>query len=98
MKLFAVILSHGDRWRAGSPLERQEEWDQHARFMDDLTERGVVALGGPLEGTEEVLLIMRAQSEEEIGQTLGEDPWHRMDLLRVKSIAPWNLRLGRLPD
>lgn len=81
----------------GVSLGATEEWDQHARFMDDLTERGIVVLGGPLEGTEEVLLIMRARSEEEIVRTLSEDPWSGLDLLRVKSIAPWNLRLGRLP-
>ncbi|HMD49749.1 MAG TPA: hypothetical protein VKG79_11650 [Bryobacteraceae bacterium] len=98
MQLFAVILLRGGRWRAGAALEQQEEWDQHARFMDNLTERGIVALGGPLEGTDDVLLIMRAGSEEEIVQALGGDPWHSMDLLRVKSIARWTLRLGKLPD
>jgi uncharacterized protein YciI len=97
-RLFTVMINHGAGWRDGRPLEEQVEWDAHASFMDKLVEEEFVLLGGPLEGTSEVLLIVRAESLEEIKQRLAPDPWHKMDLLRVARITPWILRLGSLPD
>jgi hypothetical protein len=96
MKLFAVILTHGAGWRRGVALEGQADWTAHAAFMDALVEDGFVALGGPLETTEDVLLIVRAATPVQIAERLGEDPWHRSDLLRISRIAPWTIRLGVL--
>ena len=96
-QLFAVILHHGPAYQTGRRLEDQVEWAAHAKFMDALTDDGVVVLGGPLEGTNEVLLIFRAESPDEIRQRLGPDPWHRMGLLEISRIMPWTLRLGKLP-
>jgi|SRR5215831_9310914 len=97
MKVFAVIRTRGAAWQPSSPLESQLEWDAHARFMDDLGVKRIVALAGPLEGTQDVLIIMRANTPEEAVKTLQNDPWTRLDLLRVKSIAPWMLRIGEIP-
>jgi uncharacterized protein YciI len=96
MKLFAVILTHGAGWRRGVLLEGQADWAAHAAFMDALAADGFVALGGPLETTDDVLLIVRAESPAEIADRLGADPWHRQDLLRISRIAPWTIRLGAL--
>jgi uncharacterized protein YciI len=76
------------------PLERQKDWDAHAAFMNSLEAEGFVALGGPLAGSKDVLLIMRADTVDEIEKRLAADPWTRLDLLRVTRIAPWTLRLG----
>jgi len=96
VKLFAVILTHGAAWRRGLPLEGQVDWTAHAAFMDALVEDGFVLLGGPLQTTEDVLLIIRSESPAEIAGRLGGDPWHQQDLLRISRIAPWALRLGSL--
>ena len=64
--------------------------------MNALLAEGVVVLGGPLEGTSDVLRLIRAASADEIRARLAEDPWSRMDLLRVTRVAPWTLRLGSL--
>jgi uncharacterized protein YciI len=98
MKLFAVIRSHGAAWQPASPLEGQQEWDAHARFMNALEAQGVIILGGPLEGTPDVLLVMRAKSREDVMRYLEQDPWTRLGLLRVKEVQPWTLRLGTLPN
>jgi len=95
-QLFAVMLNRGAAYQHGLPLEDQVEWEAHAKFMDALVDEGLVVLGGPLEGTSEVLLISRAQSPEEIRQRLAPDPWHRMGLLEISRIMPWTLRLGSL--
>jgi hypothetical protein len=98
VKLFAVIRTHGAAWRPSSPMEEQEDWDAHASFMNALESEGFVALGGPLEGTPDVLLIVRASTPDEIMDRLRGDPWTGRDLLRVSRIVPWTLRLGSLPQ
>ena len=55
-------------------MEEQEDWEAHRCFMNALEEEGFVMLGGPLEGTDEVLLILRATIPEEIVDRLSADP------------------------
>jgi len=95
-RLFAVIRSRGPGWNAGLPLEKQAEWTAHAEFMDGLVFEKFVLLGGPLEGSSDVLLIIRARDESQIEERLGSDPWMRNGLLVPKRIWPWQLRLGAL--
>jgi len=95
-RLFAVIRSRGPAWNDSLPLDDQVEWTAHAAFMNGLLEEGVIALGGPLEGTPDVLLVMRATDAAEIAERLAADPWTRNGLLIVKQICPWWLRLGSL--
>jgi hypothetical protein len=64
--------------------------------MDGLATEGMIVLGGPLEDTPDVLLVMRAGSAEAIRQRLIDDPWTNLELLRIQLIAPWTLRLGTL--
>ena len=60
--LFAVVRTRGAGWQLALPMEEQVEWDAHAAFMNGLEREGFVLLGGPLEGTADVLLIIRAAS------------------------------------
>lgn len=94
MRLFAVIRTRGSAWEPSLSLEQQHDWNAHAAFMDALTSDGFVLLGGPLEGTPDVLLIVRASSPEEITQRLEADPWTASGLLRIAQISPWTIRLG----
>ena len=94
-RLFAVTRSRGVGWNDSVPIEKQEDWRSHAAFMNALQSDGFVLLGGPLEGTPDVLLIIRASSVEEIRSRLSGDPWSK-DLLRLTQVAPWTLRLGSL--
>ncbi len=96
MPLFAVVNSRGPAYQRGRPMEQQDAWRAHADFMDALHAEGFVLLGGPLQEPD-VLVIIRANSAQEIRDRFNADPWHRMDLLRIKSISPWTLRLGALP-
>lgn len=96
LRLFAVLRTRGPAWQEGAPLERQAEWGAHAAFMNALAKDGFIVLGGPLDGTSEVLLIVRAESPEAIRARLAADPWSASDLLRVSRISPWTLRLGSL--
>ena len=95
-RIFAVISLRSSAWNSGSPLEGQVDWDAHAAFMDGLHAEGFVRLAGPLEGTPNVLVIVRAETAEEIRSRFSADPWMRKDLLRISSVAPWTIRIGAL--
>src|ERR1700733_12285147 len=97
-RIFAVINTRSPKWDHGKSMEEHEGWRAHADFMNALVADGFVLLGGPLAGTRDVLLIVRAESEAEIEARLADDVWIVNDLLRRRSIAPWSLRLGALPD
>lgn len=95
-RLFAVTRSRGPAWNYSLSLEQQADWPGHADFMNALHAEGFVLLGGPLEGTSDVLLIIRANEANEIHDRLSADSWTSRDLLRIKQIVPWALRLGSL--
>lgn len=97
MNLYAVTRTHGTAWQKTLPLEAQAEWTSHVAFMDALVDERFVVLGGPLEATDDVLLIVRASSPTEIADTLRQDPWSANDLLQTSRISPWTIRLGSLP-
>lgn len=94
--LFAVVRSRGPAWDHSRRLEEQPDWPAHAAFMEALVEEKFVALGGPLEGTPDVLLVVRASDEAEISERLAADPWSRSRQLIVKHTNPWQIRLGSL--
>jgi uncharacterized protein YciI len=95
-RLFAVIRTRGPAWQPGA-IEEQDAWRAHADFMNALHAEGFIVAGGPLEGSPDVLHIIRANAADEISARLAADPWERVNLLRTIRIAPWSLRLGALP-
>jgi uncharacterized protein YciI len=96
--IFAVIRTRGPRWNDSQPMEAQEDWRPHADFMNALVAQGFMLLGGPLLGTRDVLLIVRAADEQQVETRLAADCWAVKDLLRTRQISPWWLRLGSLGD
>ena len=96
-RVFIVLRSRGPAWDDSKPLEGQVDWAAHAAFMDDLFDRRFVALVGPLEGTRDALLVVRAAATSEIVERLASDPWTTNGLLVTKQISAWRLRLGSLP-
>lgn len=95
-RLFAVVRSRGPAWDDTRSMEEQAEWAAHAAFMNGLAGEGFVAVGGPLEETRMVLLVVRAADATEIRDRLAADPWARNGLLTVERIHPWHVRLGSL--
>jgi uncharacterized protein YciI len=95
-RLFVVIRSRGPAWNDALPIDDQVEWPAHAAFMNGLVEQQFIAVGGPLEGTPDVLLVVRATDAAEIAERLAADPWVRNGLLRLKDVWPWWIRLGSL--
>jgi uncharacterized protein YciI len=95
-KVFAVFNTRGPNWNDDKPMEEQGEWRAHADYMNALVDDGFMLLGGPLVGTRDVLLIVRATDEAEIASRLDNDIWVQTGLLTRRQINPWWLRLGSL--
>jgi hypothetical protein len=95
-RAFVVLRSRGPAWDDSKPLEGQSDWAAHAAFMDALFEQRFAALVGPLEGTREALLVLRASSPSEVVERLASDPWTTNGLLVTKRTSPWQIRLGTL--
>lgn len=94
-KIFAATRHRGPRWDASRGLEAQKRWTAHAAFMNGLQADGFIVLGGPLENTDEVLLIVRAENEAEIRARLAADQWSVNGLLEIARVVRWTIRLGR---
>jgi hypothetical protein len=95
-RLFAVTRSRGPQWDPDPSMDWQRDWRQHADFMNGLHADGFVLLGGPLEGTSDILLVVHATIADEITARLADDCWTKNDLLRVSEIVPWSRRIGSL--
>src|SRR5437867_3539109 len=50
LNLWVVRRQRGGPWDWSLPMREQQDWDEHAKFMEDLVDEGFVILGGPLEG------------------------------------------------
>ena len=75
-------------------MREQEQWDEHARFMDALVDDGFILLGGPVEGARETFHVVDAASEDELRARFAEDPWAENGMLTVKSVERWTILLG----
>ena len=93
-RVFVVLRSRGPAWDDSKPLDSQAAWTAHAEFMDALFEERFAVLVGPLEGTRDALLVLRASSASEVVERLAADPWTANGLLVTRQISPWQLRLG----
>ena len=74
--MFLVIRRRsGPLWDEALPLEEQSGWTEHAAFMDELVDAGVIVLGGPLEDDDRVAFAVEAESPEAVRSTFARDPW-----------------------
>lgn len=94
---FAVRRVPGPGWNPDRGLREQAGWAEHAAFMDHLAESGFVALGGPLRDGDEILLMVRADSEVAVRERLAGDPWHVAGILEIASVDVWRIVLGGVP-
>jgi len=72
------------------------DWAAHAAFMEALFDEGFADLVGPLEGTRDALLVLRASSAADVVERLASDPWTTSGLLVTTQISRWQIRLGTL--
>ena len=70
----------------------QEGWEEHAAFVDAMSEDRFVVLGGPVgeDTDQDVVLVFDADSEEAIRARLADDPWTDT-ILAIASVEPWSV-------
>jgi uncharacterized protein YciI len=91
---FAVINDSGPAWNPARARRDQEKWAEHAAFIDAQADERFVIAVGPLSPTR-ALLIVDSTSELAVRSRLAEDPWMKMGILRVLSIDPWEVLVGK---
>ena len=98
MSYFAVIREAGPAWTDGKGTFEQLGVNDHAMFMNGLSDQGVVLFAGPLAGSENgrirAMVIMDVADEAEIHQRLADDPWTLSQHLAIVSVESWNLFVG----
>jgi uncharacterized protein YciI len=93
-ELYLVRVERGGPWDWSRDMREQEQWPEHARFMNALVDDGFIVLGGPVEGGREAFHVVDAASEEELRARFAEDPWAENGMLRVKSVERWTILLA----
>jgi uncharacterized protein YciI len=93
MPFFAVIRERAAAWDWSRPIEGQDGWDEHAQYMDELVDQGLIILGGPLREGDRVLFAIEADSVDTVRARFDADPWTPTAHLSTASIEPWHVRL-----
>ena len=89
-----MVHTQGETFEPSKRTDEQVDWPAHAAFMDGVRAENFVLLGGPLEGTPNILLIVRAENPDQVRSRLSADCWAESDLLQVASVVPCTPRLG----
>jgi hypothetical protein len=98
MSYYAVIREAGPGWIDGG-IAAQPDVADHAAFMNNLADEGLVLFAGPLAGTEtarlRALLIMEANTEGEIRERLADDRGRTRTDSRSHASSPGTSSSGR---
>jgi uncharacterized protein YciI len=79
-------------------MREQADWEEHARYMDELVDEGFIVLGGPLGSDREVLEIVAAESDDAVRRRWAQDVWVRKGMLTLVSIERWTILLDGRAD
>jgi uncharacterized protein YciI/uncharacterized damage-inducible protein DinB len=96
MPVFAVTTARDANWNHARDIRDQPFWAEHASFADQLVDRGVIIIGGPVgsEDPEDIaLLAVEAADEEAVRAIFDDDPWTAHHVFRIKDVRPWSLWL-----
>jgi uncharacterized protein YciI len=89
------------RWRAGptwtsGAVDEQPGWDEHAAYIDDLIERGIFVMGGPLADNSGSLSVLENVTEQEARDLIGEDPFAANGVFELEDVRAWNVFVDEL--
>jgi uncharacterized protein YciI len=93
-KTTAVFLKPGGNWDHSKGVREQANWDEHARFIDDLFARGVILMVGPFtpEGSG-ALAILNVETAAEARAIYARDPWAHQQILVTADAREWTIFL-----
>jgi uncharacterized protein len=88
---FVAISSAGPNRDFSKGTREQPFWDEHAAFIDQLVDEGVIFMGGPLVDEGGALLILNSEDENEVRAKLKNDPWFQKGILKLESVKRWQI-------
>ena len=89
-KTFVVLSAAGPHRDLTKGTREQPLWDEHARFINGIIE-GFILMGGPFEEEGGAMLIVRAETADEVREKLKPDPWYTHGILQLQSIRRWDI-------
>lgn len=90
-QLFAISYAPGPGWLAGTHTIEQS-LQPHLAYMTELTQRGILLLGGPFKQVMGGLGIIMAGSEDQARELVAQDPAVQAQLLSA-TVNPWKVVL-----
>ncbi len=96
MAHFVLINEQGPSWVDRRPMREQDQWAEHAAYVNAAMYAGKILLGGPIgDGhPHRALLILSFETEAAVQSWIREDPWIRSGILRTHTLEPWDLLLS----
>jgi uncharacterized protein YciI len=92
-----VRFRAGPTWTGGSILD-QPSWDEHAAFIDDLIERGVMVMGGPFADSSGSVSVLENVDEHQARAAISSDPFLANGVFMVEDVRAWNIFVDELSD
>ncbi len=68
-------------------------WTEHAAFMDQIFDDGVVVLGGPFTDETGSIVIVEAENEHEVADLFARDPFAVQGAFAINGLKQWQLFL-----
>jgi len=89
------------RWKAGptwtgGAVDEQPGWDEHAAFIDDLIERGIFVMGGPLADQTGSQSLLENVTEQEARDLALQDPFVANGVFELEEVRAWNVFVDEL--
>src|SRR5258708_3051810 len=85
-----VLFGAGPAWVKGRGSRQQLYWDEHAAFIDGLTERGLLVAGGPFADESGALNILAGRPDELGVATLyAADPFIVHGIFVLERVVEW---------
>lgn len=96
-KTFVVVCRPGPTWVAGKSSREQPYWNEHASYMEDLFQAGILKMGGPYADYSGIHLILEAADKHAVQELLELDPFIQHGILTQGSIDEWLIFLDARP-
>jgi uncharacterized protein YciI len=89
------------RWRAGpawtsGAVDDQPGWDEHAAFIDELIERGIFVMGGPLADQRGSQSLLENVTEHQARELVLRDPFVANGVFELEEVRAWNVFVDEL--
>lgn len=90
---YAAFLRPGALWDPNKPVREQAFWHEHAHYIDALFDQGRILLAGPFADRTGSLVIVAADSADEVYEMYRRDPWTEQDVMAIADVKEWTIFL-----